>query len=199
MTADLVLATRNQGKLREIRALVEGLPVRIRGLDEFPGMAEVVEDGATFAENAKKKAMAAAAATGLPALADDSGLSVEFLGGLPGVQSARYAGPDADDAANNRKLLDALEGQPESRRKAAFVCVMALCNPGGNCQIFSGRLNGTILSEPRGRGGFGYDPLFWVPEESQTLAEIPLETKNRISHRGRAMAQVLAYLRGSQT
>jgi len=194
---DLVLATRNPGKLREIRKLAEGLPIVIRGLNEFPDAPEVVEDGATFADNARKKALAVARATGLTALADDSGLTVEVLGDQPGVHSARFAGPDADATANNRKLLEELQDQPAANRTAAFVCVMALCRPDGSCRFFSGRLPGTILTAPRGAGGFGYDPLFWVPEESQTLAELPLEAKNRISHRGQAMAQVLAYLRGN--
>ncbi|HKL49321.1 MAG TPA: non-canonical purine NTP pyrophosphatase, partial [Desulfuromonadales bacterium] len=127
-------------------------------------------------------------------LGDDSGLAVDALGGKPGVFSARYAGENATDADNNRKLLEDLAGVPPERRQGAFYCAMALCRPDGGCQIFSGRLEGEIVAGPRGSGGFGYDPLFLVPEYDRTLAELPLDTKNRISHRGRALKQVAEYL-----
>ena len=192
---ELVIATRNQGKLREIRKLLEGTEIHIVGLDAFADLPEVEEDGETFAENARKKAVTVSQLTGRLTLADDSGLEVMHLGGAPGVRSARYAGATADDAANNRKLLAALAGVPRTGRRGAFVCAMALCGPAGDCRFFSGRLEGILDEEPRGDGGFGYDPLFLVPEYGKTLAELPLEIKNRISHRGQALRQALEYLR----
>jgi XTP/dITP diphosphohydrolase len=192
---ELVIATRNQGKLREIRRLLEETEIRVLGLDAFPDLPEVEEDGETFADNARKKAVTVAQLTGRLTLADDSGLEVLHLGGAPGVHSARYAGANADDAANNRKLLTALAGIPRIGRRGAFVCAMALCGPDGDCHYFSGRLEGILAEEPRGDGGFGYDPLFLVPEYGKTLAELPLEIKNRISHRGQALRQALEYLR----
>ena len=133
--------------------------------------------------------------SGRMTLADDSGLEVEVLGGAPGVHSARYAGSQGDDAGNNRKLLAALDGLGVEGRRAAFVCAMALSTPDGRSQLFFGRLPGLILAELRGSGGFGYDPLFLVPEYGKTLAELPLEIKNRISHRGQALRQALEILR----
>lgn len=192
---ELVVATRNAGKLREIRALLEDHNIAVRGVAEFPDLPEVEEDGETFAANARKKAETIARLTGRLTLADDSGLEVAALSGRPGVHSARYAGADADDAANNRKLLAALAEVPSGARSAAFVCVMALCDPDGDCHLFEGRLSGEILHDLRGLDGFGYDPLFLVPDCGQTLAEIPLVEKNRISHRGAALQQVAAYLR----
>ena len=191
---ELIVATRNAGKLKEIRRLCTEHGVAVLGMENFPEIPEVVEDGETFAENAIKKAQAVAQATGKPCLADDSGLVVEALGGRPGVHSARYAGETADDAANNRKLLDELRDIPAERRQAAFCCVMALCRPGAEPLLFEGRVSGRILDAARGIGGFGYDPLFLVPECALTMAEIPLETKNRISHRGQALRQVMDVL-----
>lgn len=191
---ELVVATRNPGKLREIRALLESHKIAVRGVEEFPELPEIEEDGETFAANARKKAETIARLTGRLTLADDSGLEVAALGGQPGVHSARYAGEAADDAANNRKLLKALAEVPALKRSAAFVCVMALCTPDGDCHCFEGRLSGEILRELRGHDGFGYDPLFLVPDFGQTLAEMPLLEKNRISHRGAALQQVTSYL-----
>ncbi len=191
---DLVIATRNQGKLKEIRRLLEGTGIVVRGLESFDNLPEVEEDGATFADNARKKAETIAALTGLPTLADDSGLEVKALAGAPGVHSARYAGPGASDADNNSKLLTALAGVPAEERQGAFCCAMALARPGGETRLYFGRVEGRILLEPRGQGGFGYDPLFLVREFGQTMAELPLETKNRISHRGQALRQALAAL-----
>lgn len=190
----LVVATRNKGKIRELELLLEGVVAEVLPISSFPGLADVEEDGATFAENAVKKARVAASATGLPALADDSGLVVDALGGRPGVFSARFAGEGAGDAANNLKLLAELAGVPADGRTAAFHCVLAFCLPDGNCRTFDGCLPGTILAEAQGDGGFGYDPLFLVPEYGQTLAQLPLETKNRISHRGKALAELRRYL-----
>jgi XTP/dITP diphosphohydrolase len=191
---ELVVATRNRGKLKEIRCLLGAHGVTVRSLDEFPHIAEVVEDGDTFAANAVKKAAAVAAATGLACLADDSGLVVDALGGRPGVHSARYAGSDASDASNNARLLDELAGTAQGERQAAFCCVMALCLPGQPPRLFEGRVDGEILLQERGSGGFGYDPLFWLPAFSCSMAELPLETKNRISHRGQALRQLAASL-----
>jgi XTP/dITP diphosphohydrolase len=192
---ELIVATRNPGKLTEIRALLAPLSIAVRGLADFPGLPEIVEDGLTFAANAEKKAATIARLTGRLTLADDSGLEVAALGGAPGIHSARYAGADADDVGNNCKLLAALAAIPPAQRRAAFVCVMALCAPDGSCRTFSGRLAGEIIREPRGTEGFGYDPLFVVAGSNRTLAEIPLEEKNRISHRAQALAQVIAVLR----
>ncbi len=191
---ELVVATRNAGKLKEIRRLLETRGVRVLGLDAFPGAPEVVEDGDTFAANAMKKAAVIARFTGRPCLADDSGLAVVALDGRPGVHSARYAGPDADDAANNQKLLEEMQSVPDSKRGAAFCCVMALSLPGEAVQLFDGRVEGRILRQPQGDGGFGYDPLFLVVEAGCTMAELPLDLKNSLSHRGQALRQVVAYL-----
>jgi len=191
---ELLVATRNQGKLKEIRALLAPLQVTVRGLADFPELPEIVEDGLTFAANAEKKAATIARLTGRLTLADDSGLEVAALGGAPGIHSARYAGADADDAANNRKLLATMAALPPAQRAAGFVCVMALCVPDGSCRTFAGRLEGEIIREPRGTEGFGYDPLFVVAGQQRTLAEIPLDEKNRISHRAQALAQVVAVL-----
>lgn len=193
---ELVVATRNAGKLREIRALLAESGIEVRGLADFPELPEIEEDGATFAANARKKGETIASLTGRLTLADDSGLEVEALGGAPGVISARYAGVQGDDAANNRKLLQELDGLPLEERRGAFVCAMALSAPDGTSELFFGRLPGLIITELRGDGGFGYDPLFLVPEYGKTLAELPLEIKNRISHRGQALRQALAKLQG---
>ena len=191
----LLVATGNAGKLKEIKALLEGCNIEIVGLNDLDNPPEVVEDGLTFSENACKKAREMAAFSGLLTLADDSGLAVEVLNGAPGVYSARYAGVQGDDEANNQKLLQALEMVPEPERKAAFICVMALADPDGSCQTFDGKISGLLLREKRGAGGFGYDPLFLVPEYGKTTAELPLEIKNRISHRGSALRQVLPVLK----
>lgn len=191
---ELVVATRNAGKLKEIRRLLEAQNVVILGLDQFPELPEVVEDGDTFAANATKKAEAVARATGLPCLADDSGLTVAALDGRPGVHSARFSGEEASDGSNNRKLLDLMVSIPEGQRQAAFCCVMALCLPGKPTRLFEGRVEGQILNEARGAGGFGYDPLFWLPEFNCSMAELSLDIKNRISHRGQALRQIVEFL-----
>lgn len=190
----LVVATRNAGKLKEIRRLLEAQGVTVLGLDRFPEAPEVEEDGETFAANALKKAQTIAQATGLPCLADDSGLVVAALQGRPGVHSARFAGVQANDRSNNRRLLDEMALVPESQRQGAFCCAMALCLPGEPPRLFAGRIEGLILSREQGDGGFGYDPLFWLPGFDCTMAELPLDLKNRISHRGQALRQVIEYL-----
>lgn len=191
---ELVVATRNAGKLKEIRRLLESRGIRVRGLEEFPGVPDVVEDGQTFAENAIKKAEAVAQFTSMPCLADDSGLVVDALQGRPGVHSARFSGAEADDQSNNRKLLDEMAAVPEMQRQAAFCCVMALYMPGQSPRLFQGRVNGAILERQQGDGGFGYDPLFWLPGYNCTMAELPLDTKNQVSHRGQALRQLVDFL-----
>lgn len=191
---ELLVATGNTGKVKELAALLSGAGIRLYSLKDFPELPPVIEDGATFEDNAIKKATAAAKATGLTVIADDSGLIVDAIGGRPGVHSARYAGEGADDGANNAKLLSELSGVGRRDRSAAFRCVIALCMPQGECHTFTGELRGLILEEPSGSGGFGYDPLFLVPEYGMTLAELPLEAKNRISHRGRAFVKLQEYL-----
>lgn len=194
---DLVIATRNQGKLREIRELLKSVPFNVLGLDSFPDAPEVNEDAGTFAGNARKKAEAIAAHTGCLTIADDSGLAVDALGGAPGVMSARYSGVDATDSSNNQKLLQDLGQVGVEERQAAFHCAMVLVDPvstSGNVSTFTGILKGVILEELQGEGGFGYDPLFMVREYGLTLAQLPLDTKNRISHRGQALRNLLAAL-----
>lgn len=191
----LMVATGNAGKLREIERLLDGLPVEVLSLKDLTPPPEIVEDGATFADNALKKARTLAQQTGMMTLADDSGLVVDLLDGAPGIHSARYAGSQGDDAANNAKLLRALGDTSLSARTAAFVCVMALVLPDGATHLFEGRLHGLILPHPRGTGGFGYDPLFLVPEYGKSLAELSLDTKNRISHRGQALRQAVTFLK----
>ncbi|MCI0480827.1 MAG: XTP/dITP diphosphatase [Candidatus Dadabacteria bacterium] len=189
----IVLATGNKGKLREFRGLLEGVFGNIVSLNDLESPPEVTEDGETFRENALKKARAIAAYSGLPALADDSGLEVEALGGRPGVYSARYAGEGAVDTDNIAKLLSELQGV--ANRKARFVCFLALVTPGGDETTVSGECEGIIIDEPRGEGGFGYDPVFFLPEYNRTMAEIPAELKNKISHRARACESLAKHLR----
>lgn len=191
----LVLATRNADKVREISLVLQDLPIKILSLSDYPGGPEVVEDGITFEENALKKARSVCAYTKEAALADDSGLVVEALKGAPGVLSARFAGESATYAKNNQKLLSLLEGVPSTRRAAVFVCAAVLCFPGGRVKTFKGTCKGRITEEPRGSSGFGYDPLFLVPEYGKTFAELGEGVKNRISHRAIALTKAKAYLR----
>ncbi|MDD2540311.1 MAG: XTP/dITP diphosphatase [Desulfuromonadaceae bacterium] len=193
----LVVASRNQGKILEITALLAGLVDKVSGVFDFTDFPETVEDGATFEENALKKAREASCFSGLPALADDSGLVVEALGGRPGVFSARYAGVDAGDAANNKLLLEECQKVPDEYRQAAFICVLAFVTPEGVEQVFTGRVTGRILSAPRGEGGFGYDPLFLVDDLERSMAELDLAEKNLISHRAKAFMKFREYLETS--
>lgn len=192
---EIVLASRNRRKAGELSDLLAGLPVVIRTMDEFPHVAEVEEDGLTFRENAVKKAVHAASVTGLPALADDSGLEVDALGGAPGVRSARYAGETADDEANNAKLLAAMRGLPPGERSARFRCVIALARPDRTTETAEGSCEGIIGEAPRGAGGFGYDPLFFYPPLDRTFAELKPAAKNRVSHRGVALKAAVAIIR----
>lgn len=182
----LLIATTNPGKLAEYAAIFAGLPLELRTLRDEGIDDDVEETGDTFAANARLKAEHYAARSGLVALADDSGLEVAALGGEPGVRSARYAGPGKSDAERNAFLLQKLAGVPFHARLARFVCAIALAHPGGPTELVEGLLPGVIEHEPRGDGGFGYDPLFYVLDEHATLAQIPPERKNQISHRARA-------------
>jgi XTP/dITP diphosphohydrolase len=194
---ELVIATRNRGKMREIAAFLDGVVERVFCAADFEAFPETVEDCATFEQNALKKAREAMQFSGLPALADDSGLVVDALDGRPGVFSARFAGEDADDSANNRKLVAELEGIEPETRGCAFVCAMAFVTPAGQERIFTGRVGGRVLFEERGEGGFGYDPLFLVDGFGRSMAELTIEEKNRISHRGQALRQFRDYLEKS--
>lgn len=194
MLTELLIATGNSGKFKEFAALFAGSDIRLYSLKDFPALMPAVEDGVTFRENAVKKAVAAARETGLPVIADDSGLCVDALGGRPGVLSARFAGDGSGDEANNLKLLHELSGVPRVRRSATFRCVISFCTPEGLTADFEGELRGFILEQFVGSGGFGYDPLFMVPEYGKTVAELSMEVKNRISHRGRAAESLRIYL-----
>jgi len=185
----VVLATRNSGKIAEFKTLFSGTPVQMKSLNDFGPIPEAVEDGKTFEDNAYKKAHFTARVLGFPALADDSGLVVEALGGQPGVFSARYAGEGAGDEANIRKLLKAMERVTD--RRAAFECVIAIAVPRGPALLYSGRCEGEIARDRSGKNGFGYDPVFFYPPLGKTFAEMSQEEKNRVSHRGKAMAQLL--------
>ena len=189
-TPELLLATGNAHKAKEILLMLGNLPFRLKTLKDFPGMPEVEEDGGTLEANARKKAVAGAAYSGLWTLADDTGLEVGALGGRPGVNSARYAGPDCDFAKNNRKLLAELAGVKGDQRRARFRCVMALAHPTGEVRIKEGFVDGLITETYAGDEGFGYDPVFYLPELKRTLGEMPLEEKNKVSHRGRAIAAI---------
>ncbi len=184
----LVIATRNEGKTREIRSLLKDFPVEIKDLNDFGPIPPCVEDGKTFEENAYKKASFTAKVLGLPALADDSGLEVEALGGRPGVYSARYAGPNATDEENNRKLLQEMKGI--TNRKARFCCVISIAVPTGFALTYEGYCEGLITEEPRGTNGFGYDPIFYYEPMGKTFAEMTLEEKIAVSHRGKALQEL---------
>jgi len=193
----VVLATRNPHKLDEIRRILAaaGANIDLVSVARFPDVADVVETGLTFAENALLKATATAAATGLSALADDSGLRVDALNGMPGVYSARWAGRHGDDAANLELLLRQVADVPDARRGAAFVCVAALATPSGRTVVEEGRLAGRLAHEPRGGNGFGYDPVFVPDGETRTTAEMSPAEKDAVSHRGRAFRALALHLR----
>ena len=190
----MVLATKNKNKVKEVSEFLAPHGIEVVSLHEFPDLPEIEEYGETFKDNAIIKATEACMFTGIMALADDSGLEVDCLEGLPGVYSSRFAGEDKDDLANNKKLLELLEGVPAEQRTARFKCVMALATT--DCFVYTaeGTCEGVIAEQPRGEGGFGYDPLFYLPEYGKTFAELDLETKNKISHRSRALTGVLDLL-----
>jgi XTP/dITP diphosphohydrolase len=193
----VVLATRNLHKLDEVRRIVAaaGASVDLVSVALFPDVPDVVETGLTFAENAVLKATATATATRLPAIADDSGLAVDALNGMPGVLSARWAGRHGDDAANLELLLRQVADVPDPRRGAAFVCAAALATPSGGTVVEEGRLTGRLAHEPRGTYGFGYDPVFIPDGETRTTAEMSPAEKDAVSHRGRAFRALAAHLR----
>lgn len=186
--ATLVLATGNPGKAAEIRDLLDGFPVHIRSLSNFGPIPPVVEDGQTFDDNAYKKASFVSKILGLPALADDSGLVVDALGGAPGIYSARYAGEDATDEQRCTKLLKEMTG--EANRKAAFECVISVAVPPGPALTYEARCEGLIAEAPAGDNGFGYDPLFYFPPLKKTFAQMTREEKSRVSHRGKALLEL---------
>jgi XTP/dITP diphosphohydrolase len=190
----VIFASRNRGKLEEMRSMLADCGVALLSLDDYPHLPDIPEDGSTFLDNALTKARTVAQQTGETALADDSGLEVSALGGAPGIYSARYAGEDADDDKYIRKLLSNLEGVPPGDRDAAFRCVLVLYQPDGRYHAFEGRWEGRVAETPVGKGGFGYDPVFYVPEQGLTAAELPAELKNRISHRGKAAEKLRVWL-----
>jgi len=170
--------------------LLRGFNVTVLSLSDYPNVGDITEDGATFAENAVKKACFVAEQTGEVVMADDSGLEVDYLNGAPGVHSARFAGAETNDHANNEKLLKLLSGVPPEMRTARFRCVIAVTEPEGRVSIAEGTCEGIITNEPRGSGGFGYDPLFYLPTHGKTFAELDLATKNKISHRSKAVNKI---------
>ena len=192
---DIVIATGNRKKFRELRALLRIRGIRWRSLAEFPRLPAVRETGRSFEANAVKKARVVARAIGLPAVADDSGLEVEAIGWAPGVRSARFAGRHGDDRANNRKLLCLLDGLSPRRRGARYRCVLALVGPSRLLAVARGTWVGRIAERPRGRGGFGYDPLFLVPRFGRTVGELPAAAKRRLSHRAIAAQRLRPALR----
>lgn len=193
---ELVAATRNRKKLEEMRRILEGAGVSLLGLDDFPGCPDVEETGSTFEENAVMKALSVARCAGRAAVADDSGLEVDALGGAPGVFSARYAGEGASDRENLEKLLAEMAGVPEDRRTARFVCVMALALPDGPVETFRGAVEGRIGRSPEGRTGFGYDPVFRPEGRRRTFAQMEPREKDSMSHRGRALEELRRRLSG---
>ncbi len=201
MAADtVVLATRNAAKLRELARILaaedHGTQIRLAGLDEFPGAPDVPETGATFEENALLKARAIADYAGLPAVADDSGLCVDALNGMPGVLSARWAGGHGDDRANLELVLAQVADVPGSRLGAQFVCAAALVVPGSGEWVVTGQVEGRLVRAPRGSGGFGYDPIFLPDGFGQTTAEMTADAKDAISHRGRAFRALTPFITG---
>lgn len=188
--AKLIFASKNEGKVREFREFLTPLGIEVVSLNELDNVPAIIEDGTTFQENATIKAETIAHAFGVPVVAEDAGLMVDALNGAPGVHSARYAG-DHDDAANNAKLLHELESTPDIDRTASFHAVIVAIKPDGKRLVAAGKVDGRILREPRGEGGFGYDPLFYYEPFDKTLAELTPAEKNEISHRGAALREFM--------
>ena len=186
----IVFASGNLGKVREIREMLSGMNIELASLKDYPDIPEIVEDGKTFLENALKKARTVSERTAQAVLADDSGLQVDALGGEPGIYSARYAGEGASDDDNINLLLEKLKEVPPEKRTASFCCVLVLYNTDGTYESFESRWPGRIIDDRRGDNGFGYDPVFYVPELNKTAAELPPEIKNRISHRGQSFLKL---------
>jgi len=185
----IVFASGNEGKVKEIKFMLEGTEIELVSLNSYSDVPEIVEDGRSFLENALKKARIISGFTGETVLADDSGLMVNILNGEPGIYSSRYAGLKATDAENNAKLLARLKNIPAEKRTASFQCVLVLYRKDGTFDSFDGTWQGQIIDEQRGSNGFGYDPVFWIPELKMTAAELPADIKNRVSHRGQAVAK----------
>lgn len=193
---NIVLATRNRKKVEELKRMFPGHKITFKTLDAFPGCPEVEEDGQTFRANAKKKALTVARYTGCPALADDSGLEVKALDKAPGVFSARYAGEQADDKRNVKKILREMRTViTKKERKARFICCIVFALPDGKCRTFTGYVNGTIAEAPKGYNGFGYDPIFYPDGHDRTFAEMADLEKDALSHRGRAMKKLYTFLK----
>lgn len=184
----IVLATTNKNKIKEFQQMLKDFPINLRSLSDFGPLPEIIEDGATFDDNAYKKAHQTAKILGLPTIADDSGLTVEALNGAPGVYSARYAGENSTDQDNIDKLLRDMQGV--SNRKATFHCVLSVAVPSGPALTYEGTCNGVLLEKPKGTSGFGYDPLFYFEELGKTFAECTMEEKNKVSHRGKALSEL---------
>jgi XTP/dITP diphosphohydrolase len=197
----LVLATRNNGKVREIGASLDIPSLTYKSLNDFQDLPEIIEDGSSFQENALKKAHTVSQSLNLSVLADDSGLTVDCLKGAPGIYSARFAGSRASDPENNEKLLALLQGVPEEKRTARFVCVLVFYEPSGRWFQTEGIWEGLIAPAPKGDQGFGYDPIFYLPELQKTVAQLPLKTKSRISHRAKALEKmrpfILSFFKGT--
>ncbi len=187
MRDKILLATKNKGKIREIKSILSDMDIEVVSLDEVDSLPDVEEDGKTFYENALKKAKEIAEATDMMTLADDSGLEVDVLGGDPGVYSARYAGDNATDDDNNRRLLDTLRDVPVEKRTARFRCVIVVYHPSGKWMSAEGTCEGIITDQPKGEGGFGYDPIFLLPKLGRTMAELSPDEKNSLSHRANAL------------
>jgi XTP/dITP diphosphohydrolase len=192
----IVIATSNQNKLGELKELLKNFDVQILSLQDFPDIPDIIEDGKTFEENALKKARTVCRHTGLIAIADDSGLEVDYLKGQPGVFSARYSGSDSNDKRNYKKLLGELKTIPHAERGARFRCVLSIAHPSDREQVVTGECRGFITTEPRGVNGFGYDPVFLDPVSGLTFAEMGPAQKNKISHRARALHELLKILPG---
>ncbi|MBN1474755.1 MAG: XTP/dITP diphosphatase [Syntrophaceae bacterium] len=186
----MVFASRNEGKVKEIKNMLEGINIELVSLNNYKNVPDIVEDGESFLQNALKKAKIVSEITGETVLADDSGLQVDVLGGEPGIHSARYAGDQASDEENNNKLLAKLKDIPSEKRGAFFCCVLVIYKTDNTCYSFEGKWRGMIIDERCGSNGFGYDPIFYVPELKKTAAELPPEIKNKVSHRGQAFAKL---------
>ncbi len=192
---NLLVASNNLKKLKELQELLKNFPIKLLSLQNFQDVTEIEEDGTSFRENAEKKALGFAKQTDCLTLADDSGLSVDYLNGAPGVYSARFSGPEKDDFKNCNKLLELLKGVPEAKRSASFHCAVALATPSRVLCVAEESVSGRIAERMRGKSGFGYDPLFFYPEFGKTFAEIPPAQKHSVSHRGKALRRMKEFLR----
>ncbi|MHB0997746.1 MAG: XTP/dITP diphosphatase [Armatimonadota bacterium] len=192
---ELILASKNKGKIDELKMLLSDLPIKVESLCDYPDILDIEETGSTFAENAEIKAKAVSSATGKIALADDSGLEVDALDGQPGIYSSRFAGPGATDEDRNRRILELMAGVPDEKRTARFKAAVSIAMPDGDIRTVEGTCEGVIAHEPKGDNGFGYDPIFYLPELGKTSAQLTKEEKNSISHRGKAMTAAKKVLR----